>query len=56
MTIKTTCGSRIQYAFDFLGIIRLRFHHQAQALQLKSAHQILFTNITLSDCDLLNKR
>jgi hypothetical protein len=56
-TVRATSGSRIQDAFDLLGITRLRLHQHCQTLQLKSAHQcpsaIL---ITPPDRDLLSKR
>jgi len=40
LTVRATSGSRIQDGFDLLGITRLWLHHQPQALQLRSTHQI----------------
>src|ERR1700728_1498447 len=39
LTIRATNGSRVQDALRLQGITRLRLHHQADALQFKSAHQ-----------------
>ena len=41
LAIRAANGSRIQDAFDLLGITRLRLHHLPQALQFKSTHKIL---------------
>jgi len=41
LTIRAANGSRIQDALDLLGITRLRLHHEPEALQRKSIHQIL---------------
>ena len=37
--VRATSGSRIQDAFDLLGIARLRLHQHSQALQRKPTHQ-----------------
>jgi hypothetical protein len=39
LTVWAASGSRIQDTFDLLGVPRLWFHHQPQALHLKSTHQ-----------------
>ena len=40
LSIGAARGSRIQNAFDLLGIARLRLHHDPQALQFESTHRI----------------
>jgi hypothetical protein len=45
-TVRATSSSRIQRAFDLLGVARLRLHQYSQPLHLKSTHHSSYRRVS----------